>query len=111
MRHITMILVGLVALTSVEMAVAHGMPVPVGQMVLCTGHGVRIVLVDADGVPTRAAHLCPDTALNLFVDAGLPVPLVGPHAVMQAVRLSVVLPLAAPRSGPRAQARDPPVLI
>jgi hypothetical protein len=59
-------LCALLALTSQTMAVARGAPAPAGTMVLCTGTGPVTVLIDADGEPTGAVHICPDCALGLF---------------------------------------------
>ncbi|SLN30984.1 hypothetical protein ROG8370_01223 [Roseovarius gaetbuli] len=59
-------LCALLALTSQTMAVARGAPAPAGTMVLCTGTGPVTVLVDSEGTPTGAVHICPDCALGLF---------------------------------------------
>ncbi|MDT8326300.1 MAG: hypothetical protein RQ750_02790 [Roseovarius sp.] len=59
-------LCALLALTSQTMAVARGAPAPIGTMVLCTGTGPVTVLVDSEGRPTGAVHICPDCALGLF---------------------------------------------
>jgi len=66
----------LMALTSQTMAVARGAPAPAGTMVLCTGTGPVTVLVDAEGKPTGAVHICPDCALGLFHAL-----LIGPHVM------------------------------
>ena len=66
-------LCALLALTSQTMAVARGTPAPAGTMVLCTGTGPVTVLVDSEGTPTGAVHICPDCALGLF-DAVATVP-------------------------------------
>ena len=49
-------------LTSQTMAVARGMELPSGEMVLCIGDGSVTVYVDADGQPVDAPHYCPDCA-------------------------------------------------
>lgn len=53
-------------LTAQGMALARTAPDPAGQMVLCTGTGPVTVLVDAEGQPTGAVHICPECALSLF---------------------------------------------
>ena len=64
------------ALTSVGLAVARGAAQPVAPMVLCTGEGPRTVLVDAEGQPATAPHVCPDCLLALYADtARRPLPL------------------------------------
>ena len=62
----------MLAMTSHSAAVARGAPGPTGQMVLCTGSGPVTVLVDAQGQPTGAVHICPEYALALFAALGLP---------------------------------------
>lgn len=57
----------LLALTSVQMAVARGSAAPAGTMVLCVGGGVVTVSVDAEGNPTGPVHLCPDCVMSLIV--------------------------------------------
>jgi len=56
----------MLTLTGQSMAVARGMPSPSGAMVLCTGTGPITVLVDENGAPVGAPHICPDCALSLF---------------------------------------------
>lgn len=58
----------MLALTSQSMAVARGASAAVGQMVLCTGSGPLAIYVDAQGQPTEAPHICPDSALNVLFD-------------------------------------------
>ncbi|EDM72383.1 hypothetical protein RAZWK3B_09036 [Roseobacter sp. AzwK-3b] len=53
-------------LTAQSTALARSAPDPAGQMVLCTGTGPVTVLVDAQGQPTGAVHICPECALSLF---------------------------------------------
>jgi hypothetical protein len=67
-------LCALMALTSQTMAVARGAPASAGTMVLCTGTEPVTVLVDAEGKPTGAVHICPDCALGLFHAL-----VIGPH--------------------------------
>ncbi len=55
------------ALTSQSMAVARGASAATGHMVLCTGTGPVAVYTDAQGQPTSAPHICPDSALNVLV--------------------------------------------
>ena len=55
-------------LTSQGFAVARGHAAsPMGQMVICQGHGAVTVFVDADGQPIEYAHLCPDVPAVLGV--------------------------------------------
>lgn len=62
----------MLALTSQSMAVAKGASAAAGQMVLCTGTGPMAIYVDADGLPTSAPHICPDSALNVVFSTELP---------------------------------------
>ena len=68
---IAVILAVTFALTSQSMAVARGSAAATGQMVLCTGTGPVAIFTDAEGRPTSAPHICPDSALNIL--------LAGPH--------------------------------
>lgn len=65
-RALPLLLAVIVAFSSVQMAVARGQAAPAGSMVICAGQGFVTVLVDAEGQPTGAVHLCPDCALSLF---------------------------------------------
>ena len=64
---IAVLLAVVLALTSQSMAVARGSAAATGQMVLCTGTGPVAVFTDADGQPTSAPHICPDSALNVLL--------------------------------------------
>ena len=60
-----LVLALMLALTGQSMAVARGASAAMGQMVLCTGAGPVAIYVDAQGKPTSAPHICPDSALNV----------------------------------------------
>lgn len=51
-------------LTSVATAMGQMRAAAIGEMVLCTGHGPRIVQVDAEGQPVQARTTCPDCVLS-----------------------------------------------
>ena len=54
-------------LTSGAMAVARGQTQDsVGNIILCTGHGVVWVAIDSNGDPVGPIHICPDCALQAF---------------------------------------------
>lgn len=73
-RLITCLALALVlALTSQSMAVARGSAAATGQIVLCTGAGPVAIYVDAEGQPTHAPHICPDSALNVLFEVAKPV--------------------------------------
>lgn len=54
----------LMMLTSTAMAMSQVRAAAVGEMVLCTGHGPRIVQIDADGQPVEPRVTCPDCLLD-----------------------------------------------
>lgn len=56
----------LVLLTGQGMAATRGMDAAVGHMVICTGTGPVVVMVDENGQPTKAPAYCPDYALSLL---------------------------------------------
>ncbi|MCC5969889.1 MAG: hypothetical protein JJU15_08060 [Pararhodobacter sp.] len=59
------LLVLAVMVSSVTMAVARNQPRPMGEMVLCTGYGMVVVSVDAQGQPTGPMMPCPDCVIAL----------------------------------------------
>lgn len=50
-------------LTSMATAMGQMRGAAVGEMVLCTGHGARVVQIDAEGQPVEARTTCPDCLL------------------------------------------------
>lgn len=108
---ICLMLTLMLALTSQSMAVARGASAATDQMVLCTGTGPVAVYMDADGQPTSAPHICPDSALNIIVLGPVqhtpaparPVKFAFPVAL--ADRLVPALPRRTPPS------RAPPVIV
>ena len=98
----------LAAVTSLAAGVARGQADPVGQIVLCTGHGPVMVHVDETGAPTGAPVLCPDGVLALFDHS-----VAGPAAAKPALRLLQTLvwapePLASRAVPVPGKARSPP---
>ena len=77
-RYLAGFLVLALIVTSQGFALARTADGPAGAMVICTGSGPVTVLVDGNGQPTGAAHVCPDCVLGLFAvvppDPLLPVP-------------------------------------
>lgn len=54
-----------VMVSSVTMAVARNQPRAIGEMVLCTGYGMVVVSIDAEGQPTGPMMPCPDCVPSL----------------------------------------------
>lgn len=110
-RLLPLVLICIVAFSSVQMAVARGQAAPVDSIVICTGHGLVTILVDENGEPTGAVHLCPDCAMHLFSAtadvAGTEALSLGWHAVVWEAHTTS----AAHRSAPRPAARGPPALV
>jgi hypothetical protein len=107
----SLLLALMLALTSQSMAVARGASAATGQMVLCTGSGPVAVYFDAEGEPTSAPHICPDSALNVlyeFERLDLHAPA---HAVACAPACEMLVPivLVARFYGPPS--RGPPVFV
>lgn len=99
------------ATTGLSVAMARGQSGSAGAVVICRGLTVVTVLVDADGQPVEAQHLCPDAVLALFVDVGV-------AATMPQVALSWAPVDRAPeelsgvaRPARTLRARGPPVLL
>lgn len=99
------------AMTGYQMAVARAQPMPVGQMVICSGLGLVTVMVDADGQPVEHSHVCPDGLMTLFtaVGAAWEPPLHQPLWLPLASRLAQIA--GQGRRPPERLARGPPVLI
>lgn len=94
---------------SVGMAVARGQARPVQTLVICTGHDLATITLNADGEPVGPRHLCPDC-----VPAGLAVLTVAPvptrHMTLTYAEFGAPLPLSAFLPRPPALARGPPLL-
>lgn len=71
--HIALMLALMLALTSLSLAVARGQATPAGTIALCSGAGMQMLYVDADGNPTGPPHVCPDGVAALaLVDMNPP---------------------------------------
>ncbi|SLN59071.1 hypothetical protein PEL8287_03184 [Roseovarius litorisediminis] len=99
----------MLAITSHSAAVARGAPGPAGQMVLCTGTGPVTVLVDAQGQPTGAVHICPDYALALFAALDSPAALPLYFANSTLLHTIEIKPEIEIFERPAFQARAPPL--
>ncbi|SLN48879.1 hypothetical protein ROJ8625_02396 [Roseivivax jejudonensis] len=62
-----LVLICVLAFTSVEAAIARGLPAPAGEVVLCRGLAVVTVTLDENGDPVRRSQLCPE-ALGALLD-------------------------------------------
>lgn len=98
--------------SSVPMAVARNQPRPIGEMVLCTGYGMVVVSVDAQGQPTGPMMPCPDCVMTLAgldgAGAVLPPPPLVLIAQAHALRS---LPAPAPGATVFHNPRAPPVAV
>ncbi|EEB83849.1 hypothetical protein [Roseobacter sp. GAI101] len=108
---IAIALVLMLALTGQSMAVARGASAATGHMVLCTGSGPVAIYFDAQGKPTSAPHICPDSALNVAFDDMMP-PLDAPERMITFEKVLPkpvlhAIPQRLERPGPRA----PPVTV
>lgn len=105
----TLLLALMLALTGQGMAVARGASAATGQIVLCTGAGPVAIYVDAQGKPTTAPHICPDSALNVDLTDALALA-AAPARIVAFVAPSLqVLTADVPRRKTRYDARAPPV--
>ncbi|WP_135505922.1 hypothetical protein [Roseovarius aestuariivivens] len=100
----------LLIVTGQSMAIARTAPGPSGSMVVCTGDGPVRVLVDEDGVPMDAVHVCPDCATGLF-EASLPGKVELPRRLAHPciVRMNARKPLPEGNILFFSRARAPPV--
>ncbi|MAU52067.1 MAG: hypothetical protein CMN17_06730 [Roseovarius sp.] len=96
------------ALTSVTLAVARGAPLPVAEVVLCTGEGTKSVQLDARGTPIPPPHVCPDCLLAFHATAPRdPLPALRPAATTAHHPFAVARHVSA-LSPPPLRARAPP---
>ncbi|MFZ7090316.1 hypothetical protein [Primorskyibacter sp. 2E233] len=108
-RWVGLALAALLALTSVQVAVARGASPAVGTMVICLGQTVVAVAVDSDGQPTQSTpHLCPDVALSLFVAVGGDFVPVVPESLWVLLPRDLSAIRGLDRDAPAAHARAPP---
>ena len=104
-----LVLALMLALTGQSMAVARGASAAMGQMVLCTGAGPVAIYVDAQGKPTSAPHICPDSALNVAMADAVAL-VAAPMRIVVFVAPSLYFPTAdVPRRKMRHDPRAPPV--
>lgn len=101
----------LLALASVELAVARGLPRPAGEVVICRGLSVVTVTIGADGTPVRQSQLCPDGAAALLADPGLPQGSAEPQILATPVEYHAGAAVLAGRAPPQARARAPPSFL
>jgi hypothetical protein len=100
----------LIALSSAQMAVARHAAVPVGTAVICSGHLTSVILVDANGQRTEAAHLCPDClAFSAVLPDGTAAP--GHLAATMPIWLSIDAVPSGAETPIFQRARGPPVPI
>jgi hypothetical protein len=109
-KHIlTAFLMSVLVSTAPVLALARSAPGAAGVTTICTGTGTFSVVVDGEGQPMGAAHVCPDCALSAL-GAVIPGALGLPRfaaASRDAMASAEVLP-AAWCSRPQACARSPP---
>jgi len=101
----------ILAATSLTMAVARGQARVAGEIVICSGLGVTVITVDAQGNPTGPAHICPDMALALLAAPPAAALTLTPP---DTARRAPGLPEPATARGadaPRPAARGPPLPV
>lgn len=107
-RSFALLLVLVLAASSVTMAVARGQTRVAGEIVICSGYGLTTIRVDATGSPVGTVHICPDMALALFA-APDAVPLAFPRPEGRVSDLILVeARLAASQASVELHARAPP---
>jgi hypothetical protein len=103
------LLITLMLMTSGAMASARGMARDaVGAMVLCTGSGTVTVLMDSDGVPIEATHICPDCVISFAPDAPEAFVLKAPDLVAGRIDVAMLGCPSAYIALTSASARSPP---
>ena len=97
---------------TLQIAHARGMAPAIDEMVICTGHGIVTIGLDAEGNPTGEIFYCPDcasTAISLpNVATTLPDAQILRFTIASAKAAPVLAPVFAPHSPP---ARGPPLFV
>ncbi|MGP6088258.1 hypothetical protein [Antarctobacter jejuensis] len=102
----------MLAVTGLSAAAARGQQADaVGSMVICHGLTVATVLIDAEGNPVEARHICPDGAQALFADAGVSATGAVVSLTWRPILWGRIQVLPAGQDSPVAQARGPPVFL
>lgn len=108
---LSLVLVLSLIVTAQAAAVARGAPAPVGEAVICTGGGLVVIALDADGNPAGPAHVCPDATATLTVVAP-DAPATAPRLAMTPLALALSpLPVPLVNQSRPGSARDPPHLL
>ena len=102
-------LVMALVLTSYGAASARGAAPAVDRMVICAGHDVVVVYLDAEGHPTHAPHLCPDCVMHLLADVPAPMSLAAPGQLRQLAWQDRVTSQDVRRPSLPISSRGPPV--
>lgn len=108
--YIAVLLATILGLTGQAMAVARGTSNASGEMVICSGNGPQILLIDSNGKPTGPAHICPDCTLSLINTSAQTPFTISRFLARKLPRDHDLLAFATPSTLVRATARGPPVL-
>lgn len=105
---ISLLIAGLLVVTSLAAGVARGQADPVTTVVICAGGAPTMVHLDANGEPTGAPVLCPDGVMGLFSAVAAPAQIGAPER--REARLAPAIParLADEARTVRPRARAPP---
>lgn len=104
--HLMVIL--LLALSSVSLGAARGQARVAGEVVLCAGARVTTIRVDQNGTPVDHVMICPDMALSLLAGlTAVPPMLLRPAGKTRWLPAPVPV-VAETRAVPVPRARDPP---
>jgi len=98
----------LVAMTSVQLAVARGQPQAAGQVELCADGSIIVIAMDREGNPIGPAHICPDVALALMVALAFPEPNAVSPVHMRRLVQNLEVQHAISHLHIATRARDPP---
>lgn len=109
-RSLFAILLALVLIgTGGGMAVARGEMAVDRQIVICTGHGVEVIRLDAEGKRV-SGHVCPDCVIALELAEAAPLPRLA-GALWAAAFVLPVAGMLPGRAALPARARDPPQMV
>ncbi|MEM9853629.1 MAG: hypothetical protein AAF841_04160 [Pseudomonadota bacterium] len=106
------LLSALVVMTSTGLGLARGsMPALEGH-VICQGHAITTIWIDAQGREVERQALCPDAALSLLVQSAVAAPETGHVAFVRMAEMPALLARPAPAATLlKPQARAPPSMV
>lgn len=114
LRHIlsTLLAALILVIGTLQIAHARGMAPAVDEMVICAGHGIVTIGIDAEGNPTGEIFYCPDCASPAIALPDVATPMPAAQILRFEIASSFAAPIVAPVFAPLTPpARGPPLFV